>query len=250
MSIAIILSGLACFLLPVHGEGAAPTKLSEVAPVEDLATEVKAKLVLVDGYLKDDQTFSDSKEKLIPQSAGVLAVLGQAIAEHEEKSKVQVSGADLRDAAHKIVNSKSRNEAIAALEQAKEAAAGKQTGAAVEHEWNKLINLHSLMEEVNLRNSSIRRVLRRSRDPQTDSLHATTLAVLALVIEADTHEVKNPADLSEWRKHAKDVQSHMTAVSAAIKQKDSKTGNARFLQANKSCVQCHTHFRIAEPATP
>ena len=242
---AFVLScGLACCMPGGTVRAAAPIDLSKVASVDDLAAEAQAKLNELDEQLKDDATYEKAKEKSIGQAAGVLAVLGQALAEHPEKGQALAKGADLRDAALRIDRAGSREEAAAALADAKKAAAGQSAGAAAgQHEWNKLINMHRLMEEVNARNSKIRRVLRRPQDPREDSLHAMTLAVLALVIYADTHEVKNEGDLPAWREHSKAFQSNMTGAAAALKQNDTKKANGLFLEANKACNTCHEQFR-------
>ena len=233
---AFAATGLA--LWPAFGE--APAKVSEVAPVEDLAREAEAQVATAEQLVAGE--FSELK---IGQAGGVLALLGQAIAEHPDKSKVKISGPDLRDAAMALSKTKSAGDAKAALGRVKEALAGKGGAASTEAQWNKLANLHRLMEEVNFRNSRLRRIVRRpGKDPVEDSLHATTLAVIALAVEADTHEVKNPDDLPKWREYTRGFRTNMTAMATALKAKDAAAAKDAFTKANQSCNDCHAHFRI------
>ena len=242
--ILLVVGGLCAFRL---ADAAAPVDTATVAPIENLKAESAAKLSALEKLLSDGGSFEESKKRQIPQAAGVLACLAQAIGEHKDREKSGVAAADLRDAAIALVNSASHDDAEKALATAKQAFEGKGDGkAAPEHEWNKLINLHRLMEEVNARNSKIRVALRRPKDPQAESLHATTLAVLALAMHADTHEVKDKSQIPQWQKHAGDYQRNMTALAAAIKAKDKDRGNELFKAAQKSCNDCHKAFRKEE----
>ncbi len=225
----------------------APVDTAMVAPIDDLKAEASAKIAALDDLLKDADKFAEAKKRSIPQAAGVLACVAQAIVEHKEREKAGVSAADLRDAALAIIKSGSHEDATKALVSAKQAFEGKGDGkASAEHEWNKLINLHRLMEEINSRNSKIRAALRRPKDPQAESVHASTLAVLALAIHADTHEVKDKAQIPQWQGFATDYQKNMTGLAAAIKAKDKERSSELFKVATTSCNDCHKQFRKEE----
>ena len=230
------------WMLPV--DGAAPVKLSTVAPIGDLTAEVQAMITRLEGFVADKESYAAAKDdKRIQQAAGVLACLAQAIAEHEKKADANFSGPGLRDAAIAVRDSKSLDDAKKTLDAAKKVVAGESTGEAkVEYPWNKLINLHRMMEEVNARNSKLRRVIRRPKDPQAESLHASTLAVLAMAIHADTHEVKEKKDIGKWQKLALGFQKSMTSLSAAMKKKDASR-RSLYLAGVKSCSACHEAFR-------
>lgn len=231
------------WLLPLNA--AAPVNVDDVAPIEDLVAESDSKIEALIGYVKDEASFGDAmKDKNIAQDGGVLACLAQAIAEHSKHESTKVAGPDMREAALAFRNSKSLDEAKKALEKVKEARAGESSKTAeVEYPWNKLINLHRMMEEVNARNATLRRLIRRPKDPQADSLHATTLAVLAVAMIADTHEVKDEADLPKWNGFATDYQKTMTELAAALKKKDSDTSKELYVKGGKTCSACHEVFR-------
>lgn len=242
----ILLSLVALCTLRLANAGA-PVDTATVAPIDDLKAEASAKIALLGDLLKDADKFAEAKKRSIPQAAGVLACVAQAIVEHKEREKAGVSAANLRDAALAVIKSGSHDDAMKALTSAKQALEGKGDGkAAAEYEWNKLINLHRLMEELNSRNSKIRTALRRPKDPQAESLHATTLAVLALAIHADTHEVKDKSQIPQWQGYAANYQKNMTDLAAAIKAKDKERSSELFKAATTSCNDCHKQFRKEE----
>ncbi len=236
LPLALTMVVSAC-LVPAH----AAEKLSTVTPVADLVAEAEAKLKDLDGLIAD---YTKNKKKQIPQAAGTLAILAQAIAEHDEESAMKKSAADVRDAAISIAKAGSEDDAKKGLEAAKAAAGGKAGGAKVEHAWDKLADMDSLMAEVSGRNGKLRKALRKAPDDHAAvSRDASVLAVLALVIDADTHDVKDKADIEKWKKYSKDLQSSMTKISAALKAKDDAGAKKEFLDSAKSCNACHTEIR-------
>ncbi len=241
-AIVSLLSLSLAWLLPV--DAAAPVKLASVAPIGDLTAEVKAIIVRLDGFVADKESYTAATDdKKIQQAAGVLACLAQAVAEHEKKAEAKFSAPNLRDAAIAVRDSKTLGDAKKTLDVVKKVHSGEATGEAkVEFPWNKLINLHRVMEEVNARNSKLRRVIRRPKDPQTESLHASTLAVLAVAIHADTHEVKDKKDIGKWQDLSLSYQKSMTSLAAAMKTKDASS-KTLYLAGAKSCSACHEAFR-------
>jgi len=222
----------------------AAEKLSTVTPVADLVMESEAKIKELEGLLADNDSYTKNKKKGIPQAAGTLAVLAQAIAEHDEDSPMKKSAGDVRDAAIAIAKAGSLDDAKKLLDAAKAAAGGKAAGAKAEHAWDKLVDMDSLMAEVNKRNGNLRKAFRKApEDHAAIARDASVLAVLALVIEADTHEVKDKADIEKWKKYSKDLQKSMTEISATLKKKDDAKGKELFVASAKSCNSCHTAIR-------
>ena len=240
------LFGVAAFLLWLPAFGAAPVKVAEVAPVDDLVAEAHAQLERLGGFLESDESYADATDA-VKQAGGVLACLGQALSEHDQRKTSEASGPHLRDAGLAIRKSKSRGDAQAASDAAKKALAGEAEGeAAAEYPWEKLIGMHAMMEEINSRNSKLRRALRRLRKPEEESLHANTIAVLTVAMIADTHEVKNAADIPRWTKMAVEYQQLSTQLAAAVKAEDADMAKVLFAKANETCTACHDVFRDAE----
>ena len=222
----------------------AAEKLSTVTPVADLVTEAEAKIKDLEGLLADNDAYTKAKKKGVPQAAGTLAILAQAIAQHDEDSAMKKSAADVRDAAMALAKAGSFDDAKKSLDAAKAAAGGKAGGAKAEHAWEKLTDMDSLMSEVSGRSGKLRKAFRKApEDHAAVSRDASVLAVLALVIEADTHDVKDKADIEKWKKYSKDLQVSMTKISAALKAKDDAGAKKEFLDSAKSCNACHTEIR-------
>ncbi|MDB5341447.1 MAG: hypothetical protein JWN70_7066 [Planctomycetaceae bacterium] len=222
----------------------AADKLSTVTPVADLVAEAETKIKDIEALLADNDSYTKAKKKGVPQAAGVLAVLAQSIAHHDEDSSWKKSAADIRDAAIAIAKSGSLDDAKKGLDGVKAGAGGKAGGAKAEHAWDKLIDMDSLMAEVSARNGKLRKAFRKApEDHAAASRDASVLAVLSIVIESDTHEVKDKADIEKWKKYSKDLQVSMTKISAALKAKNDADGKALFLESAKSCNSCHTDIR-------
>jgi hypothetical protein len=138
-------------------------------------------------------------------------------------------------------------EARAALEAVKAArAGGGRTDAAAEHDWNKLVDMHAMMEEVNARNAKLVPIFRRPRGRPEEAAHASTIAILALAMEADTSTVTGEVNIALWQKLSREYREKMTEVATAVRAKDGKTAREHFDRANEICDQCHEKIRDAE----
>ncbi|HLJ12579.1 MAG TPA: hypothetical protein VKU82_15400 [Planctomycetaceae bacterium] len=234
-------------------DAAAPAKIAQVAPMSDLTAEADAKVKALETSLADNQSYLSSKGTTLPADAGVLAVLAQAVAESDEQAAWKPAAADVRDAAIALSNAKSYDDAKKELEAVKAAFGGKSGGAKPEHEWNKLCRLGLLMKEVNKRNTSVKRTLRKKPQPSDAEFakaaaDSSVLAVLALAAHDDTHEVKGQKkeDIDEWQKYAKEFQAQMTVAAAAFAKKDLAGATEASKKGNAACNDCHGKFRKDE----
>ncbi|MFP6763866.1 MAG: hypothetical protein VB858_09610 [Planctomycetaceae bacterium] len=233
---------VAALFVPV--KGAAPVKVSDILDATQLADEVKAKIVKLDQSMADKGAFERAlKFKTIATDAGVIACLAQAIAEHEKGPATGMAAASLRDAALRLSRARTMDNARTELAAVEAAVGGKKTDARLDHPWNKLINMHRMMEEMEYREGRIRRTLRRPRTLPRDSSHATVLTVLALAMESDTHEVKQESDLPDWKTWSREYR--MQAAKLRIAMQANKADEARklFAASTKVCASCHEKFR-------
>ncbi|MDZ4684859.1 MAG: hypothetical protein SH850_07175 [Planctomycetaceae bacterium] len=236
MSFALTLTTSALF-------AGAPIKVETVGTGADLVREAGVKAVEVEGFLASAESFKENGDKLRP-SASLLALIGQALAEHPDDTKLKATGPDIRDAAMKIARATTFEEAQAAWPMLKSALDGKATGqAAKEFDWAKLSKMHPAMEEMNGRAAKFRRVLRRPKDPAEDSSHVMAIALAAIATHADTHEVKDKADLPEWYRLATALHENMAASAAAVRAKDTATAGMKFTAGMDTCQQCHDKFQ-------
>ncbi len=243
----VVLSGVlaAASLAPVFAK--APADVEQVATIEAILLEVDSKIEVLAGALESAEKFEMQKEKDVWQAFAVLTVMGQAVAEHPEQGDAGFSGPALREAAIKYKRDTSYEDAQGMLAAVKEArGGGGAVDAPAEYEWNKLIRMHPMMEEINSRNAKLVGVFRRPRGRPEEAGHATTVALLALPMYADTHEVKNEADIPQWQEWAADYREKMVAVAAAVEEKDGTKARELFDAANETCDACHEKFRDAE----
>jgi hypothetical protein len=225
--------------------GTAPAPVADIAAVDDIVQEVDAKIKLLGGLLESPEKFEDAKEKDVWQGFGVLSIMGQSLVEHPEAGTAGFTGAALRDAALKYTRNTEYADAQAALVAVTAARAGEGTGAA-DVPWNKLIRMHPMMEEINARNAKLVPIFKRPRGKPEEARHATVMALLSLAMYADTHEVKNEADIPSYQQMAADYRTAMVGVAAALKEQDGKTARELFDKANGTCDACHEKFRDAE----
>jgi len=229
-------------LIPAYA--ADKVKVAAIAPVGDLVTEIQAKVTQLNESLANNDNYLKDKKKTIPRNAGVIAVLSQAVLEHDQQSSAKISAADLRDAAIALAKSDSYDAAKTAFGKVKSAAEGNGAGgASKDHAWDKLIDMDSLMTEVNSRNGALRRQMRRITDADAASRDAAVLGVLGLAIAADTHEVKSPGDKPKWEGYSYDLSAQSAKIAEAMRAKNLDASKEAFLAANKSCSACHADFR-------
>ena len=238
-----LLAASALCLLPAWGE--APQKVVEIATVNDLVAEIDAKMELLGQQIASADAFAKTLEKKeVNQAAGVVACMAQAIVEHPDKAKAKFHAADVRDAAVLLRAAKTFEDATKLFAAVKDAHAGKSAGSAkLEAEWNKLTSQGRMMEEVNSRSATIRRGLRRLQKPDETARDCTTLAILALAMEVDTHEVKDPAQLPLWKELSVKYRLEMTAMAKAVRAKDTAKATEHFTAANEACNKCHEQIR-------
>jgi hypothetical protein len=235
------------FLCLLSAFAAAPAKLDDTAPVADIVLEVDGKIALLEKALASDESFEAAREKDVIQSFGVLACMGQALAEHTGHAEAKFSGPALREAALGFKADGGIAEAREALEAVKTArAGGGKTDAATEHDWDKLVDMHAMMEEVNARNAKLVPIFRRPRGRPEEAAHASTIAILALAMEADTSTVDGEENIALWQRLSREYREKMTEVATAVRAKDGKTAREHFDRANEICDQCHEKLRDAE----
>ena len=232
-------------LIPVLGE--APQKVAEIATADDLIAEINAKVAVLGEYHANAEAFGRVAEsKDVNQAAGVVAVMAQAIVEHPDAAKSKFKPADVREAALAVRAAKSFDDSSKALAKLKEAVDGKSDGAAkADHPWNKLTGQGRMMKEIEVRSGALRRALRRSpiSKPDETARDCSVLAVLALAMEADTHEVKDQTLLPLWKELSVSYRIEMINMSKAVRAKDSAKANAHFAAANEACSKCHDQIR-------
>jgi hypothetical protein len=226
------------------GVAAAPADVSKAVGAKELAVAAKTKVGALGKALTNVASFKRAMEgKAVARDAGVIACLAQALAEHKDGESTGINAAGLRDSALVLSKTKKLADATAALKNVNEALAGKGAKGEKDHPWNKLVNMHRMMEELELQGGKLRRVLKRPRRLENYSENAAVLVVLGLAMEADTHEVKDPAKLPMWLGWSKEYHTAMSSLNVAIKAGDGDKAKSIFAAAEEGCDTCHEVFR-------
>lgn len=220
----------------------APLKLDALGPAAALVAEAMDKGDEIGKSLASQQAYDETVHVLKP-SASLLAVIGQALAEHPDDSPLKKSGPSIRSASMVIARAKTYAEAHAAWPKLEAALKGTPAeGDAVEFDWAKITKMHPIMEEMSGRGAKFRRLLRRPKDPQEDSRHLLAISVAAISTYADTHEVKNPADLPQWREWATELHTQMAKAAEAVRNKETDKARDFFNAGMDTCMKCHEKF--------
>ncbi len=223
-------------------------KMSSVASAETLEAAIDERIATLEKSLADPEKFESSAKKL-KQHAGMLAVLAQSVAQHDQKATWQLSAPDLRVVALELAGAKSHEQAAKLLEEAKNAQGGEPQGAAKDADWSKLIDIDSLMSEVRLHNSQVGRAVRKMRrglDKEAReevARHLELLALTGLVIAADTGHVKNKQDVEKWRAYATSQRESAVETAKAFRANDQKAVKAAYAKFKRNCTGCHKDFR-------
>lgn len=234
-------------MIPLFAE--APEELKKF-PVADLTAEANAQIEAL-GTLTESAASYKEKQDDIRRTASLVAVLGQAMAEHPEGKSQKLSPLALRDAAMILSGSEEHQAALDALKTLKAAANGETPQAAPETvAWADLIDMPDMMHIINTRNAQVIKAARRSRDPEGDSREALTIAILTIAMSAQAEDyLSKEEDVKAWKQYAADFQAGMTDLAAAIKAQDKANVQKHLAAATKACNDCHAQFRKMEPAT-
>jgi hypothetical protein len=221
----------------------APLKLEALGSPAVWIAEATEKADELSKQLETAESYQEAVES-VKQSASLVALIGQTLAEHPEESALKAAGPSIRDAAIKVARAGSFDDAKAGFGLLQSALKGEVNAEAkVEYDWAKITKMHPIMEEMNARAAKFRRVIRRPKDPEVDSRHVAAIALAAVSSHADTHEVKNAADLPQWHAWATELYDHMSASATAVRAKDMEKAKEHFNAGMETCTKCHDKFQ-------
>ncbi len=220
-----------------------PVKLSNVVSAADLEAEIIAQRDEIASGLASPDSFQSGTGKR-QLATTQLAVLSQALAEHDTDTKLKAAAPAVRDAALQIRQAASYADAQNGLNALNAALEGHGlTSAKVVYDWAKLAKTRMLMESLRDRTDQIRKALRRSKDPAAESRQASTMAVLGLAVSAHAEEITNPSDRPMWNEWSLEFQREMTLTAAALRRQDAPAVLEHFKAAQASCDKCHETFK-------
>lgn len=225
-----------------------PPKASTYAPAEDLCAQVDFYVKRTEGTLADPNDFDDAAKTRLKKDANTLVALALTIGLHDEDSPIKPAAASLMKASQELAKATDYEAAKSAFDRVKKAAAGEPSPGASNDDlkWEKVASLGQLMKQVPTINSALKRGLTPARfesQKAQSAAAAATLAAIAQSVMADTHEVKNPADLDKWFECCGEMRSAAGDANAAIRKGDKAATTAAMARLAKSCESCHAVFR-------
>ncbi|MCG6155116.1 hypothetical protein [Rubinisphaera margarita] len=222
---------------------AAPIAPAKVVSVDLLVAGLEQKMETLGELLADPEKYDDNEEFVV-RAGGVIAVLSQALIEHDESSKSKIAAPALRDIGLGLQDYVGHEEASDLYQQAQSAMKGEAEGEhEKDHPWDELIGMYEMMEEMNDRNGGLSRSLRRSRGKVEEQLNASTNAVLSIAMLADHSYLEDEDQAEQWDEWSKQCIEAMKGLTKAIEEKD-QTKIAEFYKAaNRACDQCHEVHR-------
>lgn len=216
--------------------------LSQVVAVNDLVSELESKVSQIEAAVVSPESFQASTNQL-RQQAIQLAIVAQALAEHDGDSKCRSQAPSIRDAAIQLGSTTSFDQARKGIDLLHLAIEGKgPVDSKRSFDWSRLAKTRTVMDALRERTDHVRKALRRSKDPVAESRQASMMAVLMLAVAAHADDRQEP-DRSAWRDWSLECQQELTLTAAALHQQDAAAVLEHFTAAQARCDKCHEKFK-------
>ena len=233
----------AIVLLVACASDAALPPVSEIVSVEDLEGLIQSNWSEIEQAMTSPDSFRAAKGR-IRLLAGQLAVFSQSLAEHNGNSPLKTSAPKIRDAAIEMAAVTSFDAARAAQDRLTVAMSREDDNrSSVEVEWTKLARLRLLMEILRDQSDQVRKALRRSKDPVTESRQATAMALVGLAVATHTPQDASSKDAGIWHEWSLEFQREMTLTATALRRQDRPLALEHFTAAQAVCTKCHDNFK-------
>ncbi|HSG71395.1 MAG TPA: hypothetical protein VLA12_13325 [Planctomycetaceae bacterium] len=242
LAICAILTGAAF----VFAGRPAPMMLKLTASVAQLEAAIARNVTALETLLAEEKNFSDNltRDKISAKAASI-AGLAQAILDHPDAESAKSLGNYVRESAKRLADSDSYANAKLRLGEVKLALSGKPLGydALAEDDWYNVMTMEHMMEEMNQIQNDLRRTIRRSSDPEADSLDAVAAAVLAMACTENLDYTADEKDEAAWKEMSTQLVNEYRLLGEAMRKKETKTAQTHHANAAKLCTACHDKFR-------
>lgn len=227
----------------VQGDPPPAPPVSKFAPSADLAALTDRYLALCEKHLADPAQW-EVNAPLVKKDGATLVVVALAAGLDDADNARKASAAGIYRAAQELAKAGDHASASAALAAAKAAQAAAD-GEALD--WNaKHTSMGQLMKQVTFLYNRVKRGARPdrlARQQQEVQLDATALAAIAQAVTADTHEVKDPAQVDQWYELCADMRDRSADVRAEAARGDAAALGTALQRLDESCTKCHQVFR-------
>jgi cytochrome c556 len=219
---------------------------STYAPTEDLIGQIDYYIKHLDEVLENKAEFDDAAITRIKKDGNTITALALVLGMHDARNKLKPVAPALIKASQELAKAKDFDAATAAMAAVKSAMEGKGDAGGDALKWGRVASMSQLMKQVPSVNSALKRGLtpQRFKQLQTQSAgQSATLAAIAQAVMADTHEVKNPAEIDKWYQYCAEMRDAAGAVNAAIHANDQAATAGGMSRLAQSCESCHAVFR-------
>jgi len=224
----------------------APPPVSSFAPAATLVKLIEQYAGQLHEATASEQAYADGQSK-VKKEAHTLVALALCLGLSDEEAPLKKSAPAIVAAAKQLSQATDYATAQAAEQALAAAVAGKATDGP-ELKWEPAASMGQLMKQVTFINARLKRGARPGprfeKQADDNAAYATTLAAIAQVVLADTHEVKDPSQMDHWYQLNADMRDSAAAAAQALTQRDAEATHAALVKMEKSCSQCHQSFRV------
>jgi hypothetical protein len=217
--------------------------ISSYAPAKDLIAQAKAYVTEIEEVMASSADFQGLSSKVI-KNAATLAVIGQALALHDEPHELKAAAASMIRASQDLQTEEDYEKAKAALARLQTAARGEgQPDSTAPEGWSDVSELGPLMKQALLLQSRLERNTqgRRLKSEREDT--TSMAAVLAVVGQGTAYDDDPDADRAEWRQFSEQMRDTSAETAAAIRAEDAEGVKKALARLDQSCKSCHRTFR-------
>jgi len=216
--------------------------LSTLAPVEDLVSQIEDYLKEVEESVEDQEEYEDSVEK-IDRYSNSLAVVALAVGLHDQDSPLRKATPALVKASQELAGAKDFAGAKAGV--AKIKAALSASGDPSTLKWSKVASLPTLMKQVPLINTRLKRFLKPGRFEKNAAVIAGNSAALVAIGQGsmpNAEETEAPDRVADWFKYCVEMRDAAGALNNAVHARNEDAAKTAMAALQQSCDDCHTIF--------
>lgn len=216
--------------------------LSTLVSVEDLIGQVADYVKELEECVENQEEYEDSVEK-IERYSNSLAVIALAVGLHDQDSALRKAAPALVKASQELAKAKDFSGAKAGVAGIK--AALSVSGDPSVLKWSTVASLPSLMKQVPLVNTRLKRYLKPGRFEKSAKDIAGNSAALMAISQGSmlsVDETEAPDKVAEWFKYCTDMRDAAGALNQAVHAKNEDAAKAAMDALQQSCEDCHAVF--------
>ncbi|MDX1963108.1 MAG: hypothetical protein SFX18_08140 [Pirellulales bacterium] len=224
---------------------AATVSLTDFVEVNHVPLALDDYVAQASELLANPSDFEEAQQERLKKHALSIASLAMTLAQHQREHPLKARAAGIFTAAVELSrHHKDHAQSAAALKKLQSARNADPSSPAL-LPWQAVPGLGAQMKRVNELQTTLKRSLTAERFAKTreaSNRQSLTLAAIALVTAADTHEVKNPTDLPAWGEYSAEFTAAAGQLHQAIAAENLSEAQQAMDRVNRACHDCHQKF--------